>query len=76
MKCRSSSFIAAIRARLKFNPDGSLDLYIQDENPGPDHESNWLPSGKGPFNLMLRLYWPKQEILDGIWHPPALERVP
>jgi hypothetical protein len=64
------------RDRLKFNPDGSLDLYIQDENPGPDHESNWLPSGKEPFNLMLRLYWPKQAILDGSWHPPALERVP
>jgi hypothetical protein len=64
------------RDRLRFNPDGSLDLYIQNESPGPDHESNWLPSGDGPFNLMLRLYWPKQAILDGSWHPPALERVP
>lgn len=64
------------RDRLKFNPDRSLELYIQNENPGPDRESNWLPSGKGPFNLMLRLYWPTQAILDGSWHPPALERVP
>jgi hypothetical protein len=69
-------FAIGDRDQLKFNPDGSLDLYIQNENPGPDHEPNWLPSGNGPFNLMLRLYWPKQAILDGSWHPPALERVP
>jgi hypothetical protein len=64
------------RDQLKFNPDGSLDLDIQSRNPGPDRESNWLPSGDGPFNLTIRLYWPKQAILDGSWHPPILERVP
>jgi hypothetical protein len=64
------------RDRLKFNPDGSLDLYIQSRDPGPDRESNWLPSGDGLFNLTIRLYWPKQAILDGTWHPPALERLP
>jgi hypothetical protein len=63
------------RDPLKFNPDGSLDLYIQSENPGPDHESNWLPTGDGSFNLTFRLYWPKPAILDGSWHPPAVERV-
>ena len=64
------------RDRLKFNADGSLDLYIQSQDPGPDHESNWLPSGDELFNLMLRLYWPKEAILNGSWHPPAVERVP
>jgi hypothetical protein len=64
------------RDRLKFNQDGSLDLYIQRQNPGPDHEPNWLPCGDGPFNLTTRLYSPKQAILDGTWHPPALERLP
>jgi hypothetical protein len=62
------------RDPLKFNPDGSLDLYIQSQDPGPDHESNWLPSGDGPFNLIIRLYWPQQAILKGTWQPPALER--
>jgi hypothetical protein len=61
------------RDRLKFNPDGSLDLYIQSADPGMDRTSNWLPSGDGSFNLTIRLYWPKQAILDGSWHPPALE---
>lgn len=64
------------RDRLKFNPDGSLDLYIQGPSSSPDGGSNWLPSGDGPFNLTIRLYWPKQAILDGSWHPPALERLP
>jgi hypothetical protein len=64
------------RDKLKFNPDGSLDLYIQSEDPGADRESNWLPSGAGPFNLTIRLYWPKDAILNGTWQPPALVRVP
>jgi hypothetical protein len=66
------------RNALKSNPDGSVDLYIQAANPGPDKESNWLPAPSGPFNLMLRLYWPKERppsLLDGTWQPPAVERV-
>ena len=40
--------------------DGSVDLYIQNESPGPDRESNWLPAPKDKFILMMRLYWPKE----------------
>jgi hypothetical protein len=29
---------------MKKNPDGSLTLYIQKDNPGADKESNWLPA--------------------------------
>jgi hypothetical protein len=47
------------------------ELCIQSQHPPRDHESNWLPVGDGPFNLMLRLYWPKEQILNGSWHPPA-----
>jgi hypothetical protein len=62
------------RDELKFNDDGSLTLYVQNESPGKNHESNWLPAPKDSFNLFMRLYWPKQEIVDGTWSPPAVKR--
>jgi hypothetical protein len=63
------------RDKLAFNPDGSLDLYIQRESPGQDKASNWLPTpASGPFTMNLRLYWPKPEVLDGSWAPPGVKR--
>jgi hypothetical protein len=56
------------------NPDGSLDLYFQNESPGADKEANWLPAPKGPFNLSMRLYAPKSEALTGKWNPPHLHQ--
>jgi hypothetical protein len=67
------------RNKFDLNPDGSVDLYIQNENPGKEREANWLPAPKGDFKLMLRLYWPKEKepsILDGSWKPPAVKQVP
>ena len=55
--------------------DGGITLYLQHESPGKDKEPNWLPAPKGPFSATLRLYWPKQEALDGSWKAPALNRL-
>ncbi len=60
---------------LKKEADGGLTLYIQHESPGADREPNWLPAPSGPFFMIMRLYWPKQEALEGKWKAPALERV-
>lgn len=68
----------SVRQPLKANSDGSLDLYIQNESPGKDKESNWLPAPKGKFLLMMRLYWPKEKnpsILNGSWELPAVTKV-
>jgi hypothetical protein len=59
---------------LKYNPDGSLTLYCQNESPGADKESNWVPAPKDEFSLYIRSYWPKAEILEGRWTPPPVER--
>ncbi len=59
----------------KYSPDGSLDLYFQNESPGADKEANWLPAPKGPYNLTMRLYAPKAEALTGKWNPPAVMKV-
>jgi hypothetical protein len=57
---------------LKKDADGGLTLYIQHESPGKEKESNWLPSPKASFMCVMRLYWPKEEALTGVWNTPAL----
>lgn len=68
--------LSSQRNALKYNADGSLDLYIQHDSPGKNKESNWLPAPTGDFVLMLRLYWPNQSILEGSWQPPAIKTKP
>jgi hypothetical protein len=63
------------RSNLKPNPDGSVDLYIQKDSPGPDKEANWLPTPPGRFALMFRFYWPDDSIARGTWKPPVVRKV-
>lgn len=70
-------FAIGDRDALKYNADGSLDLYIQSANPGADKESNWLPAPKsGVLGVTMRLYAPKAEALDGRWNPPPIKKAP
>ena len=61
--------------KFKKDSDGGLTLYIQNESPGKELEMNWLPAPKGPFMVVMRLYWPKETALDGKWTAPPLKRV-
>jgi hypothetical protein len=70
-----NKFTVSRRNNLKANPDGSTTLYLQTESPGKDKESNWLPTPKGEFVPMIRMYAPQQKrpsVLDDSWSPPAI----
>ena len=63
------------------NADGSLTLYIQQDSPGADKESNWLPAPNDLIYLVMRLYWPRTDapsVLppgEGTWKPPGIVKV-
>ncbi len=63
------------RDPLVFNADGSLDIAVQNEDPGAEQRANWLPSpAHGPITMTLRIYAPRPEALDGRWTPPPVRR--
>lgn len=59
---------------LDYNPDGSLDIIMQKQQPHADKIPNWLPLPEGQVALTMRLYSPRPEALDGRWVPPAIQR--
>ena len=60
--------------QLKRDADGGLTLLIQNESPGKDKEANWLPAPKGSFVMAMRLYWPKEEAVEGKWTAPPAKK--
>jgi hypothetical protein len=61
--------------QLKRDADGGLTLIVQNQSPGKDEEANWLPAPKGPFSIIMRLYWPKEAAMEGKWTQSPLQRV-
>ena len=64
---------SAMMDEFKTEQDGSLVLHIGKDSPGKDLEANWLPAPDGPFYMIMRLYWPKPEALDGTWQAPPVQ---
>lgn len=60
---------------LHTDADGSATIWMQTESPGPDRESNWLPTPAGRFRPILRMYQPQQPILDGTYILPPVRKV-
>lgn len=56
------------------NADGSVDIYFGPKSPA-GKESNWVPTGGRPFELLFRLYGPKQELFEKTWKLPDVEQV-
>jgi len=60
----------------KYNPDGSLDVYLQAKSPGAGKESNWLPiPPSGLVNLTIRIYNPTKEAIDPAYKIPPVRKV-
>jgi hypothetical protein len=59
---------------VQYAPDGSVTIYMQTESPGPDRESNWLPTPAGAFRPVLRTYEPGEAIFDGSYRVPDIRR--
>ena len=63
-------------SELQYEEDGSLKIFIAGELPEGAPESNWLPAPKEkPFTLNHRFYVPKDEIHNGDWYVPYIEKV-
>lgn len=58
------------------NDDGSLDIYVQAEKPTDEKQlANWLPVSDAAFQLYLRVYLPKDEVLSNEWAMPSIIKV-
>lgn len=60
---------------LKYNEDGSLDLYLSSALPQDVSQYNWIPAPSGTFKILFRMYWPKESILDGSYTLPNIEKM-
>lgn len=60
---------------LKQSADGSIEIYVQQEQPEGEMAGNWLPTGQGPFWMILRMYEPGEKALAGDYTPPLVKRV-
>lgn len=61
---------------LIYGTDGSLEIYLQPEQPEGEKAANWLPSAKGKdFNLFLRAYFPGKALLDQSYVAPPVRKV-
>jgi hypothetical protein len=55
--------------------NGAKTLALQHESPGAARAAHWLPVPRQPFQAVARLYWPRQELLDGTYRPPGIRVV-
>ncbi len=61
--------------QFKLEEDGSLVLHIGKESPSEGLKSNWLPAPDGPFYMVMRLYGPEKDFLEGRWSPPKAKKI-
>jgi len=55
--------------------DGSITIPVQADAPEGPAAANWLPAPKGTFYLLLRLYQPRADVLNGSYQLPQVRKV-
>ena len=53
--------------------DGGYTILVQNAAPSGGLDANWLPAPQTPFYIILRLYYPKAQALEGRWKPPVIQ---
>lgn len=66
--------IGSTTPQMKYNKDGGLDITLSHHKP-MDRKANWLPIPQGEFYLLLRLYQPKESVLNGTCPLPQVYKV-
>ena len=64
--------VASYTPKLK-TENGSVSIVMAVNKPAGVPEANWLPIPKGPFNILLRAYGPKDA---STYVPPAIQVLP
>lgn len=61
---------------LVYDDDGGLTITMSTTRPTDEKAAaNWLPAPEGRFRPLLRLYQPGEDVLDGTYALPAIERI-
>ena len=61
--------------KMQVNQDGSVDIWLGPVAPeGKEH--NWIKTIPGKeWNIILRLYEPREPWIDGAWKPGKIEEI-
>ena len=61
---------------LKFNDDGSVDLYFGPKRPDAGPDENWVQTNEGEgWFVLFRFYGPEKEFYDHSWVMPDFEKL-
>jgi len=66
--------VGSYSKNLNYNPDGSLDIYISANEPR-GFTQNWLPVPRGSFYVMMNMYNPTTDVIQGKYVLPRIQRV-
>lgn len=64
--------VSSTTPKLKYNKNGGLDIVLS--NQKPSGKANWLPAPEGGFYLLLRLYQPGENVLNGNYQLPTINK--